>query len=277
MLLARAFVGNQVRVGEVEGDRFYGLNGDIFAEPHRSGWSASLDELTLLSPCEPRRMFMVIAGFMPPDGSPLPEGTVPILMPKITSTVSGQDGQIVYPSWATAPIVAEGELALVIGKTVHNGSVSEANDAILGYSCFNDVTALEFFTPSSIPARDFFRAKSIESFASLGPWIRTDVTPDAIEAGMGIATRVNGEERQHGNTKTYRFSPATIISSLSTYVTFLPGDVISLGTPPPAPEISPGDLVEVEVDGIGVLRNHVVNAKDAAGFPSVTGEEAPTR
>lgn len=214
---------------------------------------------------------------MPPDGSPLPEGTVPTLMPKITSTVSGPSGEIAYPSWATGPIVAEGELALVIGKRVHNASPDEANDAILGYSCFNDVTAQEFFIPSSIPTRDFFRAKSIETFASLGPWIRTDVTLADIDAGMEITTRVNGEQRQSGNTKTYRFPPNVVISSMSTYLTFLPGDVISLGTPPPAAEIVAGDVVEIEVDRIGVLTNYVVDAKDASGVPPVTGTKAPTR
>jgi 2-keto-4-pentenoate hydratase/2-oxohepta-3-ene-1,7-dioic acid hydratase in catechol pathway len=277
MLLARAFIGNQIRSGEIEGDEFHGLVGDVFAPRQRAGWSVPLDGLTLLSPVEPRRMFMILGGFMPPDGSPLPEGTVPTLMPKITSTVSGPDGEIVYPSWATAPIVAEGELAVVIGKTVHNASPEEANEAVLGYSCFNDVTAIEFFTPSSIPARDFFRAKSIETFASLGPWIRTDVTLEDIAAGLEISTKVNGEKRQTGNTKTYRFSPDVIISSMSTYLTFLPGDVISLGTPPPAPEIVAGDLVEVEVDSIGVLTNHVVEAKDGSGVPAATGKHARTR
>jgi 2-keto-4-pentenoate hydratase/2-oxohepta-3-ene-1,7-dioic acid hydratase in catechol pathway len=276
MLLARAFIGNQIRVGEIEDEQFHGLVGDIFAPPQRAGWSVPLDGLNLLSPCEPNRMFMILGGFMPADGSPLPEGTVPTLMPKITSTVSGQDGEIAYPSWATGPVVAEGELALVIGKKVHNASPEEANDAILGYSCFNDVTATEFFTPTTIAARDFFRAKSIETFASLGPWIRTDVTLDDIKAGMWIRTRVNGTEGQSGNTNTYRFWPDAIISAMSTYLTFLPGDVISLGTPPPAPEIVAGDLVEIEVDRIGVLTNRVVHAKDAPGVPGETGTRAPT-
>jgi 2-keto-4-pentenoate hydratase/2-oxohepta-3-ene-1,7-dioic acid hydratase in catechol pathway len=277
MLLTRALVGDQVHYGDVEGDRFYGLIGDVFSSPKRAGWSTPLTELTLVSPCEPRRLFMVLGGFMPADGSALPDGTVPTLTPKIVSRVTGQDGQIAYPSWATAPIVAEGEMAVVIAKEVHNASPSEAEEAILGYACFNDVTALEFFTPTAIPTRDFFRSKSIESFASLGPWVRTDITSEQIEAGMAIYTRINGEQRQHGNTRTYRFSPSVTISSLSTYVTFLPGDVISLGTPPPGPEIQPGDEVEVEVEGIGILRNHVVSAADSLGFPPATGQGAITR
>jgi 2-keto-4-pentenoate hydratase/2-oxohepta-3-ene-1,7-dioic acid hydratase in catechol pathway len=277
MFLARAFIGNQVRCGQIEGEQFHGLVGDVLAPPQLAGWSVPVKGLTLLSPCEPRRMFMILGGFMPADGSPLPEGTVPTLMPKITSTVSGPEGQIVYPAWATAPIVAEGELAVVIGKKVHNASPEEARDAILGYSCFNDVTAIEFFTPSSIPARDFFRAKSIETFASLGPWIRTDVTIEDIAAGLEISTRINGAKKQSGNTKTYRFSPDVVISSMSTYLTFLPGDVISLGTPPPAPEIVSGDLVEVEVESIGVLTNHVVGPEEGLGVPTVTGKGAVTR
>jgi 2-keto-4-pentenoate hydratase/2-oxohepta-3-ene-1,7-dioic acid hydratase in catechol pathway len=265
MLIARAWVGDRICFGEVTGNEFHGLGDDVFTERRRAGWTVPLADVQLLSPVEPRRMFAVIGGFMPADGSPLPEGTIPIIYPKITMAASGQDGQIVYPPWAEGPVVAEGEMGVVIGKQVHSASPSEAADAILGYTCFNDVTASEFFVATAGPKKDFLRAKSIESFSSFGPWIETDITQEQIESGLRIITRVNGEQKQLGNTKIFRFPPSVIISSLSTYLTFLPVDVIALGTPPPAAEINPGDLVEVEVDGIGILRNHVVSDDDAHG------------
>ncbi len=127
----------------------------------------------------------------------------------------------------------------------------QAAEAIWGYTCYNDVTA-----PQLLP--DFPQAKGIDTFASMGPWVVTDLTPDRIRAGLAIEARVNGATVQSGTTASYRFAPWEVLSHLSTSLTLRPGDVVTLGTPPPPAAVRPGDVVEVAVEGIGVLVNHLV-------------------
>jgi 2-keto-4-pentenoate hydratase/2-oxohepta-3-ene-1,7-dioic acid hydratase in catechol pathway len=154
----------------------------------------------------------------------------------------------------------EGELALVIGREVYAATRAEAAAAILGYTCFNDVTAME-----QLAQGEWSMSKSWDTFASMGPRVTTALGEDRIKAGLAIITRVNGAEVQRGDTRYYKFLPADIVQYLSTYVTLLPGDIISLGTPPPAAPVQPGDAVEIEVEQVGVLRNVVVAAPPTAG------------
>jgi 2-keto-4-pentenoate hydratase/2-oxohepta-3-ene-1,7-dioic acid hydratase in catechol pathway len=203
-----------------------------------------------------------MGGFLPRDGPPLPAGATPWLLPKLAATVSGDGGEIVVPSFLEGPLWIEAELAIVIGKQVRAASEQEAREAIFGFTVFDDVSAPEFLfehvdSPKLTATSDVFRAKSIDGFASMGPWIRTDLTPEHVAEGLRIATRVNGVERASGSTRDHKFPVTTWVTHASRYRRLEPGDVIALGTPQPC-VAAPGDEVELEIEGIGVLRSLVV-------------------
>jgi len=207
----------------------------------------------------PRSIWVVLGGFVLPDDPVVPAGTLPRLVPKAVRAVSGDGGEIACPAAPAGVVCVEGELALVIGREVHAASRAEAAAAILGYTCFNDVTAME-----QLARGEWSMAKSWDTFASMGPQVTTVLGEDQIKAGLAITTRVNGAEVQRGDTRYFKFLPADIVHYLSTYVTLFPGDVISLGTPPPAAPVQPGDAVEIEVEQVGVLHNVVVAAPPTA-------------
>ena len=200
------------------------------------------------------RIWVVLGGFHASPDATLPPGTVPRLIPKMVLGATGDGGHVVSPVGLEGGIAVEGELALVIGRELHRPSRAEAADAIRGYTCFNDVTALGLLSEG-----EFGLSKSFDTFASIGPDVRADLDDDAVMAGLAIETRVNGERRQQGTTRLYKFPPSEVVRYLATYVTLRPDDVISLGTPPPPAPVAPGDLVEIEVEGVGVLHNTVVS------------------
>ena len=204
------------------------------------------------------RIWVVLGGFLASPDAVLEPGAVPRLIPKMVlpSSVSGDGGRIVCPADLDGGVAMEGELALVIGRHLYRpASVDEASGAILGYTCFNDATAMAL-----LAAREWALAKSIDSFASIGPAVNPDLDDKAVMAGLAITTRVNGDERQRGDTALYKFPPSEVVRYLACHVTLEPGDVISLGTPPPPATVVPGDRVEIEVEGVGVLHNEVVGA-----------------
>jgi 2-keto-4-pentenoate hydratase/2-oxohepta-3-ene-1,7-dioic acid hydratase in catechol pathway len=265
MRVGRARIHGRICAGELEDDRFHPLSGDVLGgTAERVGDPLPLEDIRLESPIEPHRILITMGGFMPPDGSPLPPGAVPWLLPKLASTTSGDHGVVEVPGYLTRPVWIEAELAIVIGRELRAGSEQEAAAAIFGYTCFDDVSAAEFLfddirAPKLKPTSDSFRAKSIDTFSSLGPWIDTSLTPAEIEAGLEITTRVNGERRGGGNTRNQKFSMAAFVQAASRVTTLVPGDVIALGTPQPC-EASPGDEVEIEIEGLGVLHNRLVAA-----------------
>lgn len=256
MLIARADLalaeGGQSSplVGEVVEGRFHLLEGDPFDGPVRSGDRRSLEEVRLLSPTEPTRTFAVLGGFFPAD-EPRPDVVPdPMLTPKIARPTAGPQGSIVHPSFVET-VVSEAEMAVVIGREIRYASSEAALEAIWGYTCFNDVSAAEYFP-------QYYLAKGIDTFAAMGPWVRTDISPEQVRAGLEIVGRVNGQTKNSGNTRHFKHMPWDIVAYLSRFLTLSPGDVITLGTPPPPPQARPGDEIEVEVESIGVLTNHVV-------------------
>jgi 2-keto-4-pentenoate hydratase/2-oxohepta-3-ene-1,7-dioic acid hydratase in catechol pathway len=204
------------------------------------------------------RIWVVLGGFRLSPEDQLPAGAVPRLVPKmvLTASVSGDGGRILAPPDLAGGVAMEGELALVIGRAVHRpATAEEAASAVLGYTCFNDATAVQLMAE-----REWALSKSLDTFASIGPSVVEDLDEKVIMGGLAITTRVNGEERQRGDTALYKFPPTEVVRYLASHVTLLPGDVISLGTPPPPAPAVPGDLVEIEVEGVGVLHNEVVAA-----------------
>jgi len=172
----------------------------------------------------------------------------PILFLKPPTTLIGHNAAIHYPQ-GVKQVDYEGELALVIKKKAKNISQKKTEDYILGYSCLNDVTARD------VQSQDiqWTRAKSYDTFCPLGPWIETSLNPSAL----GIKTFVNGKQKQNSCTSHFIFSIYYLISFISQVMTLIPGDVISTGTPPGVGPMKVGDVVEVEIEGIGRLRNKV--------------------
>jgi 2-keto-4-pentenoate hydratase/2-oxohepta-3-ene-1,7-dioic acid hydratase in catechol pathway len=207
-------------------------------------------EVKFLSPTRPTKIVAVGLNYKAHAeemGKPLPEE--PLLFMKPSTAVIANKMRIVLPK-VSERVDYEGELAIVIGRRCRKVSPEEAKDYILGYSCFNDVTARD------LQQKDvqYTRAKSFDTFAPYGPWLVTDIDP----MNLKIVTRVNGEVKQEGNTADMIFSPFELVSFVSQVMTLLPGDVIATGTPPGVGPLNAGDRVEVEIEGIGTLINYVV-------------------
>ncbi|HNX09783.1 MAG TPA: fumarylacetoacetate hydrolase family protein [Methanothrix sp.] len=233
-----------MRDGVTRGGSYSQENGII-----SGGEVLSLEDVTLLPPCQPSKIVCVGLNYVKHAQElkmPLPDE--PILFLKPPSAILAPGGQIVYPS-SSIQMDYEGELAFVIGKRCRNVSADEAEKYILGYTCFNDVTARDLQRKDG----QWTRAKSFDTFAPFGPWIGKIDPSDA-----DIKTRVNGKLVQDSNTSDLIFSVPRLVQFISAVMTLEPGDVIATGTPPGVGQLQKGDLVEVEIEGIGVLKNSVV-------------------
>jgi len=178
---------------------------------------------------------------------PLPEE--PLIFLKPSSAVIAHKEKIIKPE-ISKRVDYEGELAVVIGRKCKNVEVEEAKEYILGYTCFNDVTARD------LQQKDiqYTRAKSFDTFAPVGPWIENDVDPTNLE----IKTYVNDRVVQHSNTSNMKFNVFFLVSYISKIMTLMPGDIIATGTPAGVGPLMSGDIVKVEIEGIGILENEVV-------------------
>lgn len=193
---------------------------------------------------------------------PIPE--VPILFSKASSCIIGPRDVVVIPE-EDEKIDWEVELAVVIGKEGKRIPESEAFEHVAGYTVFNDVSARDIQTA----AKQWHRGKSFDTFGPMGPWI---VTLDEIDDPLSLEMRclINGVERQHNNTSNHIFNVPQVIAFISRGMTLFPGDVIATGTPggvgfamDPPMFLKPGDEMVTEIEGIGQLRNKIVNEKGA--------------
>jgi len=214
-----------------------------------SGEVFPLSRLQLLSPTRPSKIVAVglnyrdhIAEF----GHPVPEN--PIIFIKPSSSVIAPGERIILPQ-SSQRVDYEAELAMVIKKRARRVRKEEAPQYILGYTCFNDVTARDLQKKDG----QWTRAKSFDTFSPIGPWIETDFDPRNAE----IKCYLNGTLRQHSNTGNLLFSAWELLSFVSEIMTLLPGDVIATGTPSGVGPMQAGDVVEVFIQGIGTLRNEV--------------------
>lgn len=210
----------------------------------------SLDEVTLLAPVEPSKIVCVGRNYREHAaelGNKMPDE--PLLFLKAPSAIIGPDERIELPG-ASQQVEHEGELGVVIGRTARNVSDTEDPlDYVLGYTCVNDVTARD------LQRKDvqFTRGKSFDTFCPVGPWIITEFDPGNVT----VTTRLNGEIKQHGNTADMAFKVDFLIRYISAIMTLYPGDLIATGTPAGVSRMQHGDVVEVEVSGVGILRNQV--------------------
>ena len=172
----------------------------------------------------------------------------PIIFLKPPSALLAHEGTIVRPAQSQR-VDYEGELVIVIGSRARNVRADRWRDVVKGFTCGNDVTARD------LQKKDvqFTRAKGFDTFCAVGPCVETDLDP----ADLSLVTRVNGQVKQNGRTRDMVFSCGTIVEFISSVMTLEPGDVIFTGTPSGVGPLNGGDIVEVEIEGIGVLRNHV--------------------
>jgi len=249
--------GERTVYGMVEGKEIVVLNvrrvQDLMENPAPTDEVLSFKEVKFLSPTRPTKIVAVGLNYKAHAeemGKPLPEE--PLLFMKPSTAVIANKMRIVLPQMSQR-VDYEGELAVVIGRRCKNVSPEEAKDYILGYSCFNDVTARD------LQQKDvqYTRAKSFDTFAPYGPWLSTKLDPTVLR----ITTKVNGEVKQEGTTSDMIFSPFELVSFVSKVMTLLPGDVIATGTPPGVGPLKEGDRVEVEIEGIGTLINYVVKGE----------------
>jgi 2-keto-4-pentenoate hydratase/2-oxohepta-3-ene-1,7-dioic acid hydratase in catechol pathway len=152
----------------------------------------------------------------------------------------------------------EVELGIVIGKRAKQVSRDKAHEYILGFTCVNDVTAGDFATPGAFGASPYFvYGKTYDGFGPVGPWIVTDIDT----SNLHMETRVNGQVRQSHSTSDRIHDPAEVVARVSNVQTLLPGDVISMGSPPGVAPLVDGDVVEIEIENIGTLRNYARNRR----------------
>lgn len=250
MKIVRYQEGSVVKWGVVEENMIREMDGDPFGHLHLAPKMIGIEEVKLLSPCLPSKILALGLNYrdhaeevkMVPPKEPL------LFMKPSTSVIGPGDG-IIYPKMSKR-VDYEAELAVVIGKAAKRVSEERAGDYILGYTCFNDVTARDLQSED----KQWTRAKGFDTFAAIGPWIVTDIDPHHL----AISTYLNGERCQHSNTKHLIFSPRQLLSFISHVMTLLPGDVIATGTPSGIGPMAIGDKVEVVIEGIGTLNNTVI-------------------
>jgi 2-keto-4-pentenoate hydratase/2-oxohepta-3-ene-1,7-dioic acid hydratase in catechol pathway len=247
MKLVRFTVGsNPPQWGELEGETVYALT---FSSLRRTGLSWSRTSVKLLVPAEPTKIVCVGRNYVAHAqelGNDVP--TEPGLFLKGPNTLTVSGDTVNYPSWSEN-FNFEGELGLVIKKRASKVTREDALKHVLGYTCALDLTARD----RQKTDLQWFRAKASDKFLPLGPWLETKLDP----ADVRVQTRVNGETRQDGRTSLMIFSVPVILEYITQFVTLEAGDVIITGTPEGVGPLAPGDHVEVEVEGIGVLETKI--------------------
>ena len=253
MKIARFRHGNRIDFGLVEDQQIRVISGDIFGEFKPTDKLAAISEVKLLTPVRPSKIVCVGQNYrehIQELGVPVPKEPVVFLKPP--SCLIGDDDKIIFPPSATR-VDYEGELAIVIREKMTHVSEDLALNFVLGYSCFNDVTERAMASKDPLLLT---LSKSFDTFGAFGPCIATDADPDNLE----LKTYLNGRIMQQDNTKNCVFGAKKILSFISRHITLLPGDVVITGTPKGIAAMNIGDLVEVQIGGIGKLSNQVAAA-----------------
>ncbi len=223
------------------------LAGDLFDMPRPTGTRVPRDQVRLLAPVRPSKVIAVGLNYRSHLGDREP-AAYPGLFAKYPTSIVGPGADIVMPPDATE-LHYEGELVVVMGREARNVSVEAAPDYVFGVTAGNDVSERAWQREDL----QWLRAKGSDTFGPIGPVIATGLDYDDLL----LQTRVNGELRQSESTRDLIFDVPTIVSYISRYITLRPGDVIFTGTPGSTRALQPGDVVEVEVEGVGILRNRV--------------------
>ena len=257
MRYARFENDGTVACGIVEGDTIKVIAGEILDCGAPTGETVALDSITLLPPVTPETFYAAglnyVAHIMEQAES---RGAKPNIPEKpdigyrANNALIGHEGTIVIPKDATDLVEYEAELVVVIGKQAKHLSEADALSCVFGYTIGNDVSERTWQRGD----RTFWRGKNADTFKPMGPWIETDLDLDSLETTV----RLNGEETIRFETNNMLFGVERYISAMSQYLTLYPGDVIWMGTEGKSPQMKHGDVCEIDITGIGTLRNPVI-------------------
>ncbi|HPY37392.1 MAG TPA: fumarylacetoacetate hydrolase family protein [Clostridia bacterium] len=250
MKLCRAANEKETFYAQIEGDVLKRLSGDLFNEPRFDGREYPLSEIRLLAPVMPSKIVCLGKNYV--DHAMEVDEVIPdepLLFLKPPSSVIDPESEILWPKQSRR-VDFEAELAVVIGKTCKDVQLGEASKVIFGYTCLNDVTARD------LQGRDgqWTRSKSFDTFCPIGPWIETELDPNNLR----VQSRLNGTIKQDASTASLIFDVDKLVHFITQVMTLVPGDIIATGTPAGIGPMRHGDIVEVEVQGIGILRNKVI-------------------
>ena len=257
MRIARYTEGDDPVYGLVDagGSKIAEVTGDpLYQRIELTGKTTTVEDVRLLAPVIPRSKVIGIgrnyAAHAAEGGNPVPEQPMVFLVPN--TAVVGPGDPVVIPEHLTSEVHYEGELAVIIGRMCKDIEPEEAKKVIFGYTIANDVSARDLQRGDG----QWARAKGLDTFCPLGPWIETDLDPQ----DLSITTTLDGEVVQDGHTSDMVFGVAELISHCSKAFTLLPGDVILTGTPEGVGPVTAGQRVEIDIDAIGSLGNPFVAA-----------------
>jgi 2-keto-4-pentenoate hydratase/2-oxohepta-3-ene-1,7-dioic acid hydratase in catechol pathway len=239
--------GSTVAYGLLEGDTVREIRGNMLDKYTTTNTTRKLSEVKLLAPCVPPKVFAVGLNYKSHIGT-RPAPKVPEIFYKPTTSIAGPEDNIVIPPGA-ANVHYEAELVIVMKRRAKNVSVQEAPEYVFGYTCGNDVSERDWQKNDL----QWWRAKGSDTFGPMGPAIAVGI--DIPKSRLTL--RLNGQVKQTQLISDLLFGVPEIVSWVSKHVTLEPGDVIFTGTPGSTSAMKPGDTVEVEIEGIGVLRNKV--------------------
>ncbi|MCP4983031.1 MAG: fumarylacetoacetate hydrolase family protein [Gammaproteobacteria bacterium] len=242
---------NKTHRGTLSEDSIAICSNDLFEQAAFTGETASLSEVKLLAPYAPNSILALWNNFherAEAEGQTIP--VTPLYFMKPVSSVIGPDETIYRPRGHSGRVIFEAELGIVIGKPCQCISAEQADDHIFGYTCVNDVTAIEFLFEDKA-FQQWTRSKGYDTFTPLGPCINTDIDP----AELNILAIQGDETRQNYPVSDMIYSPQQIVAMISEYQTLLPGDLICCGTSVGARTMKPGSEIEISIPGIGNLVN----------------------
>lgn len=256
---ARFKVNDTITYGVVEGDNVREISGTIFGDWQKTDKVHALSDVKLMVPTRPQHVFAMAGNYKSHlSGAEIPpKFRIPQPFLKSLSSLTAHESRIVIPKDATQEVHYEGEMVIVIGKRAHRVPKEEALDYVLGVTCGNDVSERYWQNDEENKDIQWWRAKGSDTFGPCGPFIATGLDYDDLL----LTLRLNGEVKQQERTSQMIHDVATLVSFISNYVTLLPGDLIYTGTSGKTSAIQPGDVVEVEIEGVGTLRNRVTREK----------------
>lgn len=238
-------------LGALNGDQISICSNTLFEEPVLTGETVSLSEVKLLAPYTPNSILALWNNFherAEAEGQTIP--ATPLYFMKPVTSIIGPGETIFRPRGHSGRVIFEAELGIVVGKQCSNISAAQADEHIFGYTCVNDVTAIEFLFEDKA-FQQWTRSKGYDTFTPLGPCINTDIDP----AGLNILAIQDGETRQDYPVNDMIYSPQQIVAMISEYQTLVPGDLICCGTSVGARTMKPGTEIQVSIPGIGTLVN----------------------